>query len=430
MQISFHFAFIILFFGIFCGAHTFDYLDSIISSRIELLKKVALRHKRPQNCKTINGIGIAGTYGRFGNRLVQYAHALWIAEELKRPVFIGRSDLVFLVFRDIDTTLLESIFCIQSDKRHNYTRLRAINFHNPERLYSKYKKELPPFSDPGIRLRLYDVVTTFYSAYFASIKTPVVHHAVSFIKHSLHSLNYIGIHKRSYEGRCRTCEFSSFDISNYSSHDFDLSTPAWRALNRYSEITDGSRRMPFHPLCDMTPEVVQGALRAHSMDHKNSKYFLATDEQEPYEDLLGIGAVLFHVPDVSHNSDASKVNHTKHSYAQSTSDNSNRSAADQSQYLQFDPNVATSNPTQSVDLVILLHSALMIRHYGSSYSLGVSIARDVLQLPNSPATIPMTLTTFYGNNFDDLNIMSVHINYTSSLSDDAAWERSGNITAN
>jgi hypothetical protein len=178
---------------------------------------------------------------------------------------------------------------------------------------------------------------------------------------------------------------------------------------------------------------VLGALRAHNMDHKkkNSKYFLATDEQEPYEDLLGIGAVLFHVPDVSHNSFASEVNQTKHFNIHNTSDNSNRSAIDQSPYLRINQNEVTANPTQSVDLVILLHSALMIRHYGSSYSLGVSIARDVLQLPNSPATYPMTLAKFYDNILDgvDLDIVRASSNHTASLNNNATRAQSSNISA-
>lgn len=354
-----------------------------LNKRTALLQQFSsLRDKG--NCSTRSGtISISLKYGREGNLWMQYLNLIWFAKYLNRTPVIPRSDKIF---KDFDLKYLYSAFCLTDRAmsgvhgKPSHLGIKANEIHGPFHLYKKYARQLPPQKSAEALETAADDMLFFFSAIYAGVKTHMVNMLASYINDHLRaSFNYVVIQKRNYEGSCFHILYRYSEYSDYSSDQFDKTTDEWKQYCKIDKSMEVFRRnishwglagdppVPtYHPLCNMTLGLIQGAVRTQlhrlhqppqnltvndpssssSSSSPQLQYFFMSDKQVPI------------TPDVT---------------------------------AALNPLLYSGPEASLMDRLIATHSLLFIRNSASSFSLSSDVLRRVLSLPlsgladNSPA---------------------------------------------
>jgi hypothetical protein len=173
------------------------------------------------------------------------------------------------------------------------------------------------------------------------------------------SHQYVAIQKRNFETGCISHLYHSFRYEDFSDQGFDKSGPDWQALRREDDRLQATEfyalnfestasPMNFHPICNLTQEVIFGAQRAQGLRNL-STYVLLSDEQEEVPPHL---ASLPLTP--------SRLIHTRRW------------------------NVVTRKQNDLIlDLMLGLHAGLLIRNPYSTLTMPLELARMVVGLPTS-----------------------------------------------
>jgi len=245
---------------------------------------------------------------------------------------------------------------------HSYAHMN-INFRGENN-----SQLLPDETDPDVRTRHAQVIVNFYAALFGSVKDTYMNLTSLFMQNALNGIEpYVAIQKRHFEQQCVRYMFHLFNYSDFSEKDFDKRAPEWQYLLKEEKrlqyttqfYSPGYNVMlsddisNFHPLCNMTAGVVLGAQVAHGLSDV-STYVLLTDKQEPVPpDLLALPVII----PTHNNTSVTLLNKKK------------KTANDEEDML--------------VDILLGLHSALLVRNPYSTLTLPLEILRVILNLPTS-----------------------------------------------
>lgn len=366
-------------------------VTEVLNERTKLLQKFAsLRDKG--NCSSRSGtVAISLKYGREGNLWMQYLNLIWVSKYLNMIPVISPS---VSIFKHFDLTYLQSAFCTTTKAtrgpKSHHLNIRANEIHGFYHLYKKWGHLLPPqHSAEAIETAAEDTLF-FFAAVYGGLKQHHVDMLAGYITNHLHAgFNYVVIQRRNYEGSCLNILYRYCQYSDFSSDQYDLNTDEWNMFHaveqslgrfktnytywipQFDTIPDPQAPpMPnYHPLCNMTVDLVQSALRAHfpsvsSSSQKNPmQYVLMSDQQQPVTPAF--------------------------------------SAA-------LHPISYTGPEASLMDRLLGTHSALLIRNVASSFSISCEVLRRILSLPLSSLADNSTADFFFADFFSFQNLTSAY----------------------
>ena len=386
-------------------------VTDVLKNRTVLLQKFAsLRDKG--NCSALTGtVGITLKYGREGNLWMQYLNLIWLAKYLNRMPVISSNDKIFKHF---DMRHLHSSFCIADNAmrrgvrgKHNHLDIRANEIHGPYHLYKKYAAQLPPQKSAEALESAADDMLFFFAAIYAGLKQPMVDMLAAYItKHFQASFNYVVIQKRNYEGSCCWILYRYCQYSDFSSDQFDMTTDEWKqyyatdqSLGRFRlnntfwrppYVSDPAAppRPSYHPLCNMTAGLVQGAVRTQlhmsTPPLSNTDTHRDRDRDTEAETETGIAPPLHYFL---------------------MSDQQQPVAPEVTATLR--PTLYSGPEATLMDRLIATHSRLFIRNSASSFSLSSDVVRRILSLPLSGLADNSSADYFFGDWFSYQNLTTV-----------------------
>mmetsp|Transcript_6179 Transcript_6179/g.10104 ORF Transcript_6179/g.10104 Transcript_6179/m.10104 type:complete len:412 (-) Transcript_6179:1425-2660(-) len=346
--------------------------------RAELLKFITLRDKG--DCSKRRGsLGIALKYGREGNLWMQYLNLIWLSKYLNRLPVISPSEKIF---KEFNLGHLEATFCTtravtRQSAQGGHLSIKAVDIHGPYHVYKRFGPQLPAQNSSEALNSAADDTLFFFAAIYAGVKEPYMARLTAFVDSTLKgSLNFVAIQKRHYRGACLPILYQQSRFSDFSSDQYDLSTPEWKQYYAFDKnignLSQGHHMwvaaqglhqpVPnYHPLCNMTAEIVTGAVRAHNMTTNFSRYVIISDSEEPITpDLVALNPVTY-----------------KGDFA------------------------------SLMDRLLAAHSVLFIRNSASSFSLCAEVVRRVLSLPVSSLADNATADFFFPEwfSFNDLTVV-------------------------
>ena len=282
-----------------------------------------------------------------------------LAEVLNHTVFISPRDKALQYF---DISALVPSFCVSISvadlpvKLHKSMSVKPVTVHSYSLMWNHFRGRndlplLPNETDPAVRHHHADVLLTFYAALFGGLKNKFVEVGTNYLQHFCPTsgpYQYVAIQKRHFENHCAYHLHHSFKYSDFSQNDFDKNTPAWE-LVRSNNFTTSI--VNFHPLCNMTQEVIFGAQKAHGLVNLSS-YVLLTDSQEPVPDFMRRLKTCVRSELVTEISGNGRKN-------------------------------ATDGADLMVDIFLGLHAALLIRNPYSTLTLPLDVLRVIWNLPTS-----------------------------------------------
>ena len=358
------------------GSSVSSVVDVLDQRTADLIKFISLRDKG--NCSTRRGtVGISLKYGREGNLWVQYMNLIWLAQHLNRWPVIPPSDKIFQQF---NLNHLEATFCtVRTSARRSsggdHLSIKAADIHGPYHLYKRFAPLLPPQNSTEALESAADEALFFFASIYAGVKASHMKQLSIFIdKHLNGSLDYVAIQKRHYRDACLPILYQQSRYSDFSPDDYDMSTPEWKLYYNFDKnignLSGGyhmwvvakqvQQPMPtYHPLCNMSAEIVTGAVRAHRMTDTFTNYFIMTDNEEPMTpDLVALHPVTY-----------------------------------------------KGGEAALMDRLLGAHAALFIRNSASSFSLCAEVLRRVLSLPMSSLAANATADFFFADwfSFNDVS---------------------------
>lgn len=314
-------------------------VHDVITKRLHTLRNTVHRVPSCHPCSTTHFLTInGGEWGRAGNQLIEFTHALWLAKTINATFLMP--PWMPGIFGLLGTDQLHKKFCFTDRVDPNYLKsAKVIEIAASDAFYmhllldrKEYAGMFPKRTDQTAS----EVSKHFlqvYSSVWSSPGPDIISEAVRIIDSNLgQSLAYCAVHKRTLENSCNEVMNIVTKVTDFHDTGLPMQHDNWKSA------------LANHPLCEMTPSFILDTI-AYQNRSKDSKVFVSFD---------GIGSTDMY------------------------------SSSLPGSFISNVLGGATKRDHSFLDLFLAMHSDLFIMNPRSTFSWIIFVVRAAMQLDSVP----------------------------------------------